>query len=82
MWLNLILGGTKKRSSSIVYKQFLGAMKIHTKKIMPTDVDPKRLRELQISGDYDWKGSFVMFFFLFFINCHNYLESKLLKIYL
>ena len=56
--LHMALGGTKKRSSSIIYKQFLGSMRIHTKKIMPTDVDPKRQRELQASGEYDWKERF------------------------
>ena len=30
-------------------------MRIHTKKIMPADADPKKQKELEKSGEYDWK---------------------------
>jgi len=62
--LHMALGGTKKKSSSIIYKQFLGSMRIHTKKILPTDLDAKRSAELQASGDYDWKITESPFLFL------------------
>ena len=55
------LGGTKKKNSSIIYQQFLGSMRIHTKKIMPADADPKKQKELEKSGEYDWKVGQPMF---------------------
>ena len=49
--LHLALGGTKKPSSSIIYKTFRGSMRIYTKKIMPTDVDDFRKREMLATGE-------------------------------
>ena len=40
--LHLALGGTKKRSSSIIYKTFCGGMRIHSKKILPTEVTDEK----------------------------------------
>jgi len=62
--LHLALGGTKKRSSSVVYKNFLGSMKIHSKKILPTDLDGFRKLEAQQSGEYEWKVEESPFLFL------------------
>merc|ERR1719290_776910 len=62
--LHLALGGTKKRSSSVIYKSFLGSMKIHTKKLLPTDVDDFRRLELQKTDDYEWKVSESPFLYL------------------
>jgi len=62
--LHLALGGTKKKSSSIVYKNFLGSMKIHTRKILPTDVDGFRQAQMEESGEYEWKVSESPFLFL------------------
>merc|ERR1712183_807171 len=53
------LGGTKKRSSSVIYKNFLGSMKI-----LPTDLDGFRKLEAQQSGEYEWKGEESPFLFL------------------
>ena len=62
--LHLALGGTKKRSSSVIYKNFLGSMKIHSKKILPTDLDGFRALEAQQSGEYEWKVEESPFLFL------------------
>eukprot|EP00096_Caligus_rogercresseyi_P015416 TRINITY_DN7853_c0_g1_i2.p1 TRINITY_DN7853_c0_g1~~TRINITY_DN7853_c0_g1_i2.p1 ORF type:complete len:498 (+),score=163.45 TRINITY_DN7853_c0_g1_i2:218-1711(+) len=35
--LHMALGGTKKRGSSIIYKTFMGSMRIHTRKIKAAD---------------------------------------------
>lgn len=63
--LHLALGGTKKRTSSIIYKTFCGGMKIHSKKIMPTEVsDEAKKAELLATGEYDWKVSESPFLYL------------------
>lgn len=62
--LHLSLGGTKKASSSIIYKTFRGEMRIHTKKILPTDVDESKKAELLASGEYDWKTTESPFLYL------------------
>ena len=63
--LHLALGGTKKHSSSIIYKTFSGGMRIHSKKILPTDItDDARKKELLASGEYDWKISESPFLYL------------------
>jgi hypothetical protein len=51
------LGGTKKKKSSIVYRQFMGSMRIHTRKILPTDIDAAKRAELMRSGEYEWRVS-------------------------
>jgi len=63
-FLHMSLGGTKKKKSSVVYQQFMGSMRIHTKKILPTDVDVAKKIELQRSGEYDWKVQESPFLFL------------------
>jgi len=62
--LHLALGGTKKKSSSIVYKNFLGTMKIHSKKMLPADAGAFKLKEAEMSGEYDWKTTESPFLFL------------------
>jgi len=62
--LHMALGGTKKKNSSIVYKNFLGSMRIHTKKILPADLEDRKKRELEQSGEYDWKVQESPFLFL------------------
>ncbi len=72
--LHLALGGTKKPSSSIIYKTFRclhtlhtairsgvtntlfllccrGSMRIYTKKILPTEVDDNKKKELLGTGE-------------------------------
>jgi len=62
--LHLALGGTKKKKSSIIYKNFLGSMKIHSRKILPTDVDGYRQVQMEESGEYDWKVKETPFLYL------------------
>ena len=62
--LHLALGGTKKKKSSIIYKNFLGSMRIHTKKIIPTDIDGFKRLEAERSGEYEWKVEESPFLFL------------------
>ena len=49
--LHLALGGTKKAKSSIIYKSFCGGMRIHSKKILPTEIDDVKKAELEASGN-------------------------------
>jgi len=62
--LHLALGGTKKKKSSVIYESFLGKMKIHTKKLLPTDVDDFKRMELLKTGEYDWKEAESPFLYL------------------
>ena len=51
--LHLALGGTKKRTSSTIYKTFCGGMRIHSKKILPTEInDEAKKAELLASGEF------------------------------
>ena len=52
--LHLALGGTKKVKSSVIYRTFRGSMTIHTKKILPPDIDEAKKVELMSTGEYDW----------------------------
>ena len=51
--LHMALGGTKKSNSSIIYKNFLGKMRIHTQKLLPAEADDKKKRELEATGKHD-----------------------------
>lgn len=63
--LHLALGGTKKHSSSIIYKTFSGGMRIHSKKILPTEItDEARKAELLATREYDWKITESPFLYL------------------
>ncbi|XP_077285561.1 ubiquitin specific protease 39 [Arctopsyche grandis] len=44
--LHLALNGTKNASSSIIYKSFLGQMRIYTRKLPPADLDDATKAEL------------------------------------
>ena len=44
--LHLALNGTKKATSSIIYKSFLGAMKIHSQRIPPIDATDKEIDQM------------------------------------
>lgn len=50
--LHLALNGTKKRDSSIVYKTFLGHMRIYTRKIPPLELDESQRSELLHTVEY------------------------------
>ena len=39
-------------------RNFLGMMRIHTKKMLPADAGSFKQKEAELSGEYDWKVSF------------------------
>lgn len=48
----MALNGTKKPTSSIIYKTFLGAMKIHSQLIPPIDATDKEKDALMMTAEY------------------------------
>ncbi|EFX84034.1 hypothetical protein DAPPUDRAFT_187802 [Daphnia pulex] len=50
--LHLALNGTKKPTSSIIYKSFLGAMKIHSQRIPPIDATDTEKDALMLTAEY------------------------------
>lgn len=50
--LHKALNGSKKRDSSIIYKSFLGSMKIFTRKIPPIDLEEKQKKSLMQTSEY------------------------------
>ena len=50
--LHLALNGKKKATSSIVYRTFLGAMKIHSQRIPPIDASDAEKSELMMTPEY------------------------------
>lgn len=62
--LHLALNGTKKASSSIVYKSFLGAMKIHSQRIPPIDATDSEKSELMQTAEYVETSTDSPFLFL------------------
>jgi U4/U6.U5 tri-snRNP-associated protein 2 len=62
--LHLALNGTKKATSSIIYKTFLGAMKIHSQRIPPIDASDSEKKELLLTEEYAETSSDSPFLFL------------------
>lgn len=50
--LHRALNGTKKRDSSIVYKTFLGSMKVKTRKMPPVDLEEKVRQKMLLTEEY------------------------------
>lgn len=50
--LHLALNGTKKVTSSTIYKTFNGEMRIHSQRIPPIDATDKEKQELLLTDDY------------------------------
>ncbi|KAJ8969416.1 hypothetical protein NQ317_016693 [Molorchus minor] len=50
--LHRALNGNKKKDSSIIYKSFLGNMKIYTRKIPSTDLNDKEKKSLLATAEY------------------------------
>jgi U4/U6.U5 tri-snRNP-associated protein 2 len=50
--LHLALNGTKKKDSSIIYKTFLGHMRIYTRKIPPLELEESQRSELLNTVEY------------------------------
>ncbi|KAJ8676283.1 hypothetical protein QAD02_012070 [Eretmocerus hayati] len=50
--LHIALNGTKKKDSSIIYKTFLGHMRIYTRKIPPLELEEDQRSELRNTEEY------------------------------
>ncbi|KAJ1521322.1 hypothetical protein ONE63_002998 [Megalurothrips usitatus] len=50
--LHMALNGTKKGDSSIIYKAFLGQMRIFTRKIPSTELDDKQKAAMLLTSEY------------------------------
>ncbi|XP_034244355.1 U4/U6.U5 tri-snRNP-associated protein 2 [Thrips palmi] len=50
--LHMALNGTKKSDSSIIYKSFLGSMRIYTRKIPATELDDKQKAAMLLTTEY------------------------------
>lgn len=48
----MALNGTKKKNSSIIYKTFLGHMRIYTHKIPPLELEESQRSELLNTAEY------------------------------
>lgn len=62
--LHLALNGTKKQDSSIIYKSFLGSMRMYTRKIPPTELDDKQKAALLLTDEYQEKITESPFLYL------------------
>ncbi|KAK6633805.1 U4/U6.U5 tri-snRNP-associated protein 2 [Polyplax serrata] len=62
--LHIALNGTKKPDSSIIYKSFLGSMRIYTRKIPPTELDDKQKGALLLTDEYQEKITESPFLYL------------------
>ena len=62
--LHISLNGTKRRDSSIIYKTFLGDMKIYSRKIPPIDLKDEEKRSLLATEEYQEKVENSPFLFL------------------
>jgi len=62
--LHKALNGSKKPNSSIIYKSFLGSMKIFTRKIPPIEMDEKQKRSLMMTSEYQEVESESTFLYL------------------
>jgi hypothetical protein len=62
--LHLALNGTKKSTSSIIYRSFHGAMKIYSRKIPPVELDDRQKAELLKTFEYQETVSESPFLYL------------------
>lgn len=62
--LHLALNGTKKASSSIVYRTFLGGMRIHSQRIPPIDATDAEKEDLMATAEYAETSAESPFLFL------------------
>ncbi|XP_067008318.1 ubiquitin carboxyl-terminal hydrolase 39 [Anabrus simplex] len=62
--LHLALNGTKKKDSSIVYKSFLGSMRIYTRKIPPIELEEEQKEALLQMDEYQEKVTESPFLYL------------------
>lgn len=62
--LHLALNGTKKPDSSIVYRSFLGSMRIYTRKIPPIELEEEQKAALMQMDEYQEKSTDSPFLYL------------------
>ncbi|XP_044735313.1 U4/U6.U5 tri-snRNP-associated protein 2 [Chrysoperla carnea] len=62
--LHRTLNGTKKMNSSIIYKSFMGRMRIYTRKLPPTELDDKQKKLLLQSEEYQEHSEESTFLYL------------------
>ncbi|XP_047117566.1 U4/U6.U5 tri-snRNP-associated protein 2 [Schistocerca piceifrons] len=62
--LHLALNGTKKPDSSIVYRSFLGSMRIYTRKIPPIELEEEQKSALLLTDEYQEKVTDSPFLYL------------------
>ncbi|KAJ9575533.1 hypothetical protein L9F63_007603, partial [Diploptera punctata] len=62
--LHIALNGTKKRDSSIVYRSFLGSMRIYTRKIPPIELEEEQKEALLLMDEYQEKVTQSPFLYL------------------
>jgi len=62
--LHIALNGSKKRDSSIVYRSFLGSMRIYTRKIPPIELEEEQKEALLLMDEYQEKVTESPFLYL------------------
>ncbi|GLG96459.1 hypothetical protein R5R35_007918 [Gryllus longicercus] len=62
--LHLALNGSKKQDSSIIYKTFLGSMRIYTRKIPPIELEEDQKEALMLMDEYQEKQTESPFLYL------------------
>lgn len=62
--LHIALNGSKKRDSSIVYRSFLGSMRIYTRKIPPIELEEEQKEALLLMDEYQEKVAESPFLYL------------------
>lgn len=60
----MALNGTKKPDSSIVYRSFLGSMRIYTRKIPPIELEEEQKAALMQMDEYQEKSTDSPFLYL------------------
>lgn len=62
--LHRALNGTKKKDSSIIYKTFLGSMRVRTRKILPVELSEAEKNALLMTEEYAEQVSESPFLYL------------------
>lgn len=60
----MALNGTKRADSSIIYKAFMGSMRIYTRKLPPTELDEDQKEKLLLTDEYAEKVTESPFIYL------------------
>lgn len=62
--LHMSLGGTKRSTSSIIYRTFQGRMRVHSRKILPAEVTQQQKHELLALPEYQEVSQEMPFLYL------------------